>query len=168
MEKVWRDPVADFMYRLHNQRVDQLIPDIKYLQYLRRNYDEFKIVDKHFGYIFEERGINLLDLVVKASCVPNPDQMDEEDEQKMASFDESPGYASPKFENFDSSEPFKFAPSIPGGLLDLLPSDLTKLIEIFVGRIGVGPSEPPTIVPEWDHQGNYGSLPVQPGFPLFA
>ena len=169
-EQVWldRDPVAIFLYRLHNERVDGMLTNIKYLQYLRKNYDQFKIVQKRLGYIFEERNINFLDLVSAASIVPQPDLMDEEDEEKMSSYIAAPGYAAPIFFGTEKTEPFKFTGSIAGGLLLLLPTDLVKLVERYVGGLDLPKPEVMEIVPEFDSAGNYGSLPVEASFPLFA
>ena len=169
-EQVWldRDPVAIFLYRLHNERVDGMLTNVKYLQYLRKNYDQFKIVQKRLGYIFEERNINFLDLVCAASIVPQPDQMDEEDEEKMSSYKAAPGYAAPIFFGTEKTEPFKFTPSIGGGLLLLLPTDLVAIVEKYVGELERPEPEIMEIVPEFDSAGNYGSLAVEASFPLFA
>ena len=170
MNEVWidRNPVAIFLYRLHNERVDGMLTDVKYLQFLRKNYEQFRAVQKHLGYIFEERGINFLDLVCAASICPNPDVMDEEDEQKMSGYRPSPGYVGREFSGGAKKIPFKFTGSIAGGLLLLLPTDIVKLVERYVGGLDLPKSEVLPIVPEFDSAGNYGSLPVEASFPLFA
>ena len=86
METVWKDPHADFLCRLHNIVVDQTINDIAYLKFLQTNWERTLGLQKTCGYIFEQRGINLLDLIAKASCIPDVLNMDEEDEEKQNSW----------------------------------------------------------------------------------
>ncbi len=82
METVWKNHHADFLCRLHNRVVDQTINDISYLKFLQSNWERTIGLQKRCGYIFEQRGINLLDLIAKASCIPDVRHMDEEDEEK--------------------------------------------------------------------------------------
>ena len=83
MERVWEDPHAKFLYRLHNQVVDNTINDISYLKFLQTNWERTISIQKTCGYVFEERGVNLLDLIAKASCIPDPSNMDAEDDEKQ-------------------------------------------------------------------------------------
>jgi hypothetical protein len=82
MERVWEDssPHAKFWRQLLNSRVDELISSPEWLKSLRFNHPMVKWWNKNAGYIFEERGLNLYQLIAQSfgEC------WDEEDEQKCA------------------------------------------------------------------------------------
>ena len=82
MEQVWEDnsPHAKFMRTLLNSRVDELVNSPEWLKRLRFNHDEVKWWNKKCGYIFEERGLNLYQLIARA----HGECWDDEDEQKCA------------------------------------------------------------------------------------
>ena len=82
MEQVWEDnsPHAKFMRTLLNSRVDELVNSPEWLKGLRFNHDEVKWWNKKCGYIFEERGLNLYQLIARA----HGECWDDEDEQKCA------------------------------------------------------------------------------------
>ena len=86
MQTVWEDPHAKFLYQLHSQVVDRTINDTAYLKFLQTNWERTIHLQKTCGYIFQERGVNLLDLIAKASCIPDPSNMDDEDEEKQRSW----------------------------------------------------------------------------------
>jgi hypothetical protein len=69
MEKVWEDednPQALFFRELLNRRVDKLVSSPTWLRSLRYRYDEVCWWLKNAGYIFEERGLNLYELIAQA------------------------------------------------------------------------------------------------------
>ena len=71
MEKAWfndvsPDPHARFMRRLLNQRVTQLVNSKTWLQSLRYKNDQVKWWLKRCGHIFDERGINLYELIAQS------------------------------------------------------------------------------------------------------
>ena len=82
MERVWEDnsPHAKFWRQLLNSRVDELISSPEWLKSLRYNHSMVKWWNKNAGDIFEERGLNLYELIAQSfgEC------WDEEDEQKCA------------------------------------------------------------------------------------
>ena len=82
MERVWEDssPHAKFWRQLLNSRVDELISSPEWLKSLRYNHTMVKWWNKNAGDIFEERGLNLYELIAQSfgEC------WDEEDEQKCA------------------------------------------------------------------------------------
>ena len=80
MEKLWEDeaPEAVFFRKLLNSRVDQLITSPEWLQSLRYNNDQVRWWQKRAGYIFEERGLNLYELIAAA----HGECWDDEDEEK--------------------------------------------------------------------------------------
>ena len=82
MERVWEDdsPHAKFWRQLLNSRVDELISSPEWLQSLRFNNTMVKWWNKNAGEIFEERGLNLYQLIAQSfgEC------WDDEDEQKCA------------------------------------------------------------------------------------
>ena len=82
MEQVWIDdsPHANFWRRLLNSRVDELVNSKEWLKRLRHRNDEVKWWNKRCGRIFEERGLNLYQLIAQA----NGECWDEEDDQKCA------------------------------------------------------------------------------------
>ena len=57
---------ANFWRRLLNQRVDELVNSVKWLKSLRYRNDEMKWWQKRCGHIFEERGLNLYELVAQS------------------------------------------------------------------------------------------------------
>ena len=81
---MWEDnsPHAKFMRTLLNSRVDELVNSPEWLKRLRFNHDEVKWWNKKCGYIFEERGLNLFELIARANgeCW----DLDSEDEEKCA------------------------------------------------------------------------------------
>ena len=68
MENLWVDdsPHANFWRRLLNQRVDELVNSVEWLKNLRFRNDEVKWWQKRCGHIFEERGLNLYELIAQA------------------------------------------------------------------------------------------------------
>ena len=82
MEQVWEDdgPLARFWRRLLNDRVDELVNSPDWLKKLRYQNDEVKWWNKRCGRIFEERGINLYQLIAQA----HGECWDNEDEEKCA------------------------------------------------------------------------------------
>ena len=82
MERIWveDDPVARFWRRLLNERVDALVNSKDWLKNLRFRNDEVKWWNKRCGHIFNERGLNLYQLIAQA----NGECWDDEDEQKHA------------------------------------------------------------------------------------
>jgi hypothetical protein len=82
MEKVWQkdSPHAKFFRQLMNNRVDELINSKDWLQRLRYNHEEVRWWNKRAGYIFEERGINLYQLIAQS----HGECWDAEDEEKHA------------------------------------------------------------------------------------
>ena len=84
MEQVWVDdsPHAAFFRRLLNSRVDELVNSQEWLKRLRHSHEEVKWWNKRCGHIFEERGLNLFELIAQANgeCW----DLDSEDEQKCA------------------------------------------------------------------------------------
>jgi hypothetical protein len=77
MEDQWVDDSAhaNFWRRLLNQRVDELVNSVKWLKSLRYRNDEMKWWQKKCGHIFEERGLNLYELVAQShgECWEMPD-----------------------------------------------------------------------------------------------
>ena len=82
MEKVWQDdsPHAKFFRQLMNNRVDELVHSKDWLKRLRYNHEEVRWWNKRAGYIFEERGINLYQLIAQS----HGECWDAEDEEKHA------------------------------------------------------------------------------------
>ena len=83
MDSVWREgPVKRFWDRLLNENVDRLVtaPEQFLLKHMRHDYAMVKDYQKRFGHIFEERGLNLFQLIAKASG----EVWDSEDEEKGA------------------------------------------------------------------------------------
>ena len=80
MESVWQNVHAKFMDQLLNRRVDEMLESEDWLRSMRYNHKEVKWWQKRAGHIFEERGLNLYELIAKAcgEC------WDDEDEQKTA------------------------------------------------------------------------------------
>ena len=68
MEKVWNDqgPHERFLRQLMNSRVDELVNSQNWLKQLRYRHEEVHWWNKRAGYIFEERGINLYQLIAQA------------------------------------------------------------------------------------------------------
>jgi hypothetical protein len=68
MEKAWvnDDPHAKFWRRLLNQRVTQLVNSKRWLQSLRYKNEEVRWWLKRCGHIFDERGINLYELIAQS------------------------------------------------------------------------------------------------------
>ena len=83
MEEIWHgeSPHASFLRRLMNQRVDLLVNNVEWLKSLRHRWQEVRWWQKHAGAIFEERGLNLYQLIAESQG----ECWDEEDEQKCAS-----------------------------------------------------------------------------------
>ena len=83
MEKVWNDqgPHERFLRQLMNSRVDELVNSQNWLKQLRYRHEEVHWWNKRAGYIFEERGINLYQLIAQA----HGECWDNEDEEKSAS-----------------------------------------------------------------------------------
>ena len=88
MEKVWQDdsPHAKFFRQLMNNRVDELVHSKDWLKRLRYNHEEVRWWNKRAGYIFEERGINLYQLIAQS----HGECWDAEDEEKHAHAHELP------------------------------------------------------------------------------
>jgi hypothetical protein len=82
METVWEDnsPHATFWRKLLNQRVDLLVNSPTWLKSLRHRWEEVRWWQKRAGKIFEERGINLYQLIAEA----HGECWDAEDEEKCA------------------------------------------------------------------------------------
>ncbi|MEO2152728.1 MAG: hypothetical protein ABGW50_08745, partial [Thermococcus sp.] len=80
MEKVWEDegPQMRFFRQLLNSRVDAMLASPKWLQSLRYDHDMVRWWNKRAGHIFEERGLNLYELIAKACG----EVWDNEDEEK--------------------------------------------------------------------------------------
>ena len=68
MEQVWLDssPHARFWRNLLNGRVDELVKSKAWLQSLRYNNQEVKWWLKKCGHIFDERGLNLYELIAQS------------------------------------------------------------------------------------------------------
>ena len=83
MEKAWfsDDPHQKFWRNLLNGRVDELVNSKRWLQSLRYKNDEVRWWLKKCGHIFEERGINLYELIAQShgECW----EMEDYDEQKF-------------------------------------------------------------------------------------
>ena len=82
MEKVWEDnsPHAKFWRQLLNHRVDLLVHSKDWLKDLRYRHDEVQWWNRRAGHIFEERGINLYQMIAEA----HGECWDAEDEEKHA------------------------------------------------------------------------------------
>ena len=78
MEKLWEDeaPEAVFFRKLLNSRVDQLVASPEWLRSLRFDNDQVRWWQRRAGYIFEERGLNLYELIAGAhgECWDNEDE----------------------------------------------------------------------------------------------
>ena len=83
LEKLWLQDTAHgkFWRRLLNENVDRIVRDQKHLKTLRFRNDIVKRYQKRFGHVFEERGLNLYQLIAESQG----ECWDEEDEQKCAS-----------------------------------------------------------------------------------
>ena len=83
MEKIWSDPGPHerFLRELMNSRVDELVNDPAWLKRMRYRNEEVLWWNKRAGYIFEERGLNLYQLIAEA----HGECWDNEDEEKSAS-----------------------------------------------------------------------------------
>ena len=83
MEKVWEDdsPHSTFFRRLLNDRVDEMVNSPTWLKRLRYRHEEVKWWMKRAKFVFEERGINLYQLIAQA----HGECWDEEDEEKSQS-----------------------------------------------------------------------------------
>ena len=81
---VWSDPCAAFYYRLKDQRLTEYLTDKVFLASLRHNWDEVRYLTKLFKDQLRDRKIILEEEVFRASMLPDPTCMDEEDEQKQA------------------------------------------------------------------------------------
>lgn len=83
MEEMWVDksPHARFLRKLMNSRVDELVNDQKWLKRMRYRNEEVRWWQKNAAHIFEERGINLYQLIAQA----HGECWDNEDEEKSAS-----------------------------------------------------------------------------------
>ena len=82
LHQVWEEDSAHcrFWKRLLNDRVDLLVNSKDWLKGLRYRHDEVKWWNKRCKHIFEERGVNLYQLIAQA----NGECWDDEDEQKCA------------------------------------------------------------------------------------
>ena len=80
MESAWQNVHAKFMDRLLNKRVDDMLESEDWLRSMRFNHKEVKWWQRKAGHIFEERGLNLYELIAKAcgEC------WDDEDDEKTA------------------------------------------------------------------------------------
>ena len=84
MEAAWGDtPHARFWIRLLNENVDSLIndPEKILLRHMRHDHQMVRDYQKRFGCIFEERGLNLYELIARACG----EIWDNEDEEKGGS-----------------------------------------------------------------------------------
>ena len=84
MEKVWSDDGnlhKKFLRTLLNNRVTEMVGSERWLKSLRYKHEEVRWWQKRAGYIFEERGINLYQLIAQA----HGECWDNEDEEKCAS-----------------------------------------------------------------------------------
>ena len=80
MEAAWGDtPHARFWIRLLNENVDSLIndPEKILLRHMRHDHQMVRDYQKRFGCVFEERGLNLYELIARA-CGEIWDNEDEE------------------------------------------------------------------------------------------
>ena len=82
MEQAWKDENAHakFWRNLLNSRIDLLVSSPDWLQSLRFKHDEVRWWQKKAGHIFEERGLNLYQLIAE-SC---GECWDSEDDEKCA------------------------------------------------------------------------------------
>ena len=81
MEEAWGEtPLTRFWVKLHNQCVDNLVndPEQFLLKHMRHDHDMVRDYQKRFGRIFEERGLNLYELIARACG----EIWDDEDEEK--------------------------------------------------------------------------------------
>ena len=80
MEQVWEDeaPAAAFFRKLLNSRVDSMLASPEWLRSLRYDHDMVRWWNKRAGHIFEERGLNLYELIASS----HGECWDDEDEQK--------------------------------------------------------------------------------------
>ena len=80
LDQVWLEdtPHGRFWRRLLNDNVDKIVQNRKHLRALRFNNDLVKQYQKRLGHIFEERGLNLYQLIAESydEC------WDSEDEEK--------------------------------------------------------------------------------------
>ena len=74
---------ARFWRELMNENVDQLLESPKLLRHMRHNHDLVRRYQRRFGNIFEERNLNLYQLIANA-CGEVWDEEDEEKHQKSA------------------------------------------------------------------------------------
>ena len=79
MEETWEVETAHqkFWRSLLNQNVDNIVRDREHLRSLRFNHELMKRYQKRFGHVFEERGLNLYQLVAE-SCDEDWEMQDEE------------------------------------------------------------------------------------------
>ena len=65
MEQMWEDESAQakFFRQLLNSRVDSMLASPEWLRSLRYNHDMVRWWNKRAGHIFEERGLNLYELI---------------------------------------------------------------------------------------------------------
>jgi len=80
MEQVWEDeaPAAAFFRKLLNSRVDSMLASPEWLRSLRYDHEMVRWWNKRAGHIFEERGLNLYELIASS----HGECWDDEDEQK--------------------------------------------------------------------------------------
>ena len=81
---VWVDPCATFYYRLKSQRLDEYLADKVFLASLRHNWKEVRHLADLFKEQLLDRKLELEEEVFRASLLPDPTNIDAEDEQKQA------------------------------------------------------------------------------------
>ena len=164
MEKLWEDKLhKDFWHRLLNQRVDSWLEDPTYLRSLRHDWEGMSRIHKRYAPILEERGLDLMQMVMRASVPPNLQHMDEEDEQKMQTIPVNPSCIA---ENLRDDMPlFSFSRAA-----DWCPTDVLEVILSFARLEDESPtpSEPDCTQPEYDEQGHYGHFGVAVNDPTFS
>ena len=84
MDDVWTDPCVAFLYRLKSERLDEYLADKVYLASLRHNWDQVRLMATLFEEQLKDRKIQLEEEVFRASMLPDPTNLDDEDEQKQA------------------------------------------------------------------------------------